>query len=472
MRAADNVAADGQHSKGNEMRIVVVGAGVVGSHVAERLSGEGHDISIVDADADLVHRLGERMDVMAVAGDAGLPSVLRNAGVEEADLLIAVTQHDTTNLLVSLMASKMGAKKRIVRVRANELSSSDSVLSKDDVGADYLINSQKTTLDLLERLVRNPGATDVWEFADGELLLWGYDISDESPLINMKLKDLAENYQDLDALIVAIARPDGIVIPTGDDVLLAHDNIYAFIKKTATDQFRRIVHPEKENIHKVVISGATRLGIALAERLESSTRSVVLVDPSRDAAEHASRELRKTMVLCGDISEPGFCDEAGLDDIDYFLALTDDDQANLVNSLLVRKRGGRRIGILAQQPQFMPILQSLDIDVVVNPRLLIVSSILRHIRKGRILQVSAIGETGAEAREYLAGKGSSVVGRPIKALGVPRGAILGALFRGDTFVIPRGDTVIEPDDRIVIFALPEAIEKVERLFARTGIFKK
>ena len=250
------------------MRIVVVGAGIVGSHVAERLSGEGHDITVIDNDAELIRHLGDRLDVLAIHGDAVKPSVLSRAGTPDADLLISVTEQDSTNLLVSLIASKMGARKCIVRVRSSELTDPDSVLDRQDVGADFLINSMQTTLNLLERIVRNPGATDVWEFAEGELLLWGYVVSPKSPLVGVKLRELRKNYEGIEALIVAIARPDGIVIPTGDDSLLAGDNIYVFIRKKATGKFRRIVHPEKEDVDKLVITGASQIAIELAKRVD------------------------------------------------------------------------------------------------------------------------------------------------------------------------------------------------------------
>ncbi|MEE8143452.1 MAG: Trk system potassium transporter TrkA [Planctomycetota bacterium] len=456
------------------MRIVLVGAGVVGFHLAQQLSGEGHDISVVDSEPGLVRLIDEKMDVLAIAGDASTPSVLRRAGVAEADLVIAVTNLDATNLVVSLLARKMGAKKSIVRVRNSEYTGSNAVLTEEDLGTDLLVNPIETTAKVLERLVRNPGATDVAEFAGGDLLLWGFILASSSPLVGVPLKELRRSYgPQLDALIVAIARPDGtLVIPGGNDVLLAGDNIYVFIRRQATGEFRRLVSPGEKRVTQLVIAGASQLGIEVARRLEGRGRNLILVDPDRDAAERASEKLGRTVVLCGDIVDPYFCQEYNLHSADYFLALADDDQTNLMNGLMVRKEGVRRMAVLAQHPQYLPVLRSLDVGVVVTPRLLTVSAILGHIRRGRILQVSRVGESGAEAREYIATQASPLVGKPLKDVGMPRGAIIGAVFRKETFMIPGGDTTIQAGDHVIIFALPEAMGTIESLFAKRKLFQK
>ena len=450
------------------MRIILVGAGVVGFHLAERLSVEGHDISVIDASAELVRRIDEKMNVLAVHGDASSPSVLRRAGTEGADLVIAVTDRDNTNLIVSLIAHKMGARKVVVRLRNPELSDPESVLSLEDIGADFVINPIATTADLLERIVHNPGAFDVAEFADGELLLWGYEVSTESPLAGLKLNQLREKYQaTINALIVAISRPDGeLVIPRGDDELRPGDHIYVFIHRKAIGAFRALIHPEEEKIERVVIEGATRLGIAVAKRLESRVKSLVMIVRDRERAELASEVLSSTLVLHGDIVDSDFARDNNLEDADFFLALTGDDQTNLMHALLIRKLGVRRIVVQAQEPAYLPVLNTLDIGVVVTPRLLTVNAILRHIRRGKVLQVSQIGESGAEAREYLVPAESKVAGTILSELKIPRGSIVGAIQRSEQVLIPEGRTEIRVGDHVVIFALPEAVAAVEKLFSK------
>jgi len=447
------------------MRIIIVGAGVVGYHLAERLSVEGHDISVVDARPELVRRIDEKMNVLAIAGNASTPTVLQRAKAENADLVIAVTNHDNTNLVVSLLAHRMGARKVVLRLRDDELSAPDSILPPADIGADFVINPIATTADLLERLVKNPGALDVAEFADGKLLLWGYEISRESTLCGKSLRDLHLEHGKF--LIVAIARPNGtLVIPRGDDELRAHDHVYAFIQRKDYSAFRDLVHPEKEPVERVVIEGCTRLGVALARRLETRFRSVVMVDKDLERAEAASESLDKALVLHGDIADPDFTEQNNIGNADFYLALTGDDQTNLMHALLIQKLGVHRIAVQAQEPAYLPVLNTLDLGVVVTPRLLTVNAILRHIRRGRVLQVSQIGESGAEAREYLIGESSEVAGRTVKEISMPKGSLVGSILRSDLVVTPRGDTPILPGDHVIIFALPEAVSKVEKLFSR------
>jgi len=290
------------------MRIVIVGAGVVGFHLAEQLTDEGHDVSVVDNDVDLVQRLDEKLDVLAVAGDAATPSVLMRANVEGASLVVAVTDRDSTNVVVSLIARKLGAEKRIVRVRNSEFTDEDGVLSIEDLGADVLINSLDITAHLLTRLVRNPGSTDFARFADGDLSLWGYTISPESRLDGIQLKELREKSDDLHALVAGIARPDGsFVIPGGETELHAGDNIYVFIHRKTTKQFRERAGPERQRVSRLLISGASQLAIDVALRLESRVKNITLIESDRELAEHASKKLKKTLVLCGEVGDPDLC---------------------------------------------------------------------------------------------------------------------------------------------------------------------
>ncbi len=455
------------------MRIVIVGAGVVGFHLAEQLTEEGHDISVVDSDPELVARLDEKLDVLAVSGDAETPSILKRAGVEGAALVVAVTDRDGTNIVVSLIARKLGAEKRIVRVRNSEFTEAGGVLSKEDLGADVVINSIDTTAHLLTRLVRNPGATDYARFAEGDLSLWGFTISEKSPLNGIRLKGLPSLSENLHALIAGISRHDGTyVIPDGDTELHSGDNIYVFIHRGSTKEFRALAGPERHRVTRLLISGASQLAIDVALRLESRVKSITLIEPDRELAESASRQLKKTLVLCGEVGDPDLCKEYSFGDVDYYLALDDNDETNLMNAMLLKKEGVEQIAILAQEPRYLPILRSLDLGVIVNPRLLTVSAILRHIRRGSIFQVSRLGESGAEAREYAIVKNSPMIGRDLKSITFPTGTILGAIYRKDQYMIPTGDSVLEADDHVVIFALPSAMDSVEKLFSKRKLFSK
>ncbi|MEC9476982.1 MAG: Trk system potassium transporter TrkA [Planctomycetota bacterium] len=448
------------------MRIVVVGAGVVGFHLAERLSVEGHRITIIDADQDLVHRIDERLNVQAILGNAASPRILRKAKADSADLVIAVTDRDETNIVVSLLAKNLGAKKVVVRLRNAELSSKASPLSPETFGADLVVNPVDATAEMLRRLVRNPGAFDVSDFADGEMLLWGYQVEENSPLDGIVLKNLRQRYDRIPGLIVAISRDGDLMIPRGDDQLICGDHIYVFLPRNKTADFRAIVHPEVEKVEQVFIAGATRLGKEVARRLESDVKSIVLVEKDRKRAEKASEELEKTLVLHGDFTDADFVKENRIGDADYFLSLESSDAENLTNAMLVNKLGVRRILIRSEQEQFQPVLRQAAVGEVVNPRRTTVSSILRDIRRGRVVAVSQVGESGAEAREYEVTEDQAVCGKKIQDLHLPKDSIIGAIQRGDDIFTAGGDSVIAEGDHVVIFALPEAVDAIEKVFTR------
>jgi len=448
------------------MRIVVVGAGVVGSHLAERLSAEGHKITIVDADLALVHRIDDRLNVQAIHGNAASPRSLRKAKADSADLVIAVTDRDETNIVVSLLAKSLGAKKVVVRLRNLELSSSASPLLPEAYGADLIINPVDATAEKLLRLVQNPGAFDVFDFADGEMVLWGYQISQGSPLDGVVLKDLRKRYDRIPGLIVAISREAGLVIPTGDDELRDGDQIYVLLPKAKTEEFKAIAHPEAESVDQVVIVGATQLGLEVARRLEGVVKSIILVEKDRNTAEKASETLERTLVLHGNIADPDFAAENRIGDADFFLSLENGDAENLTNALLVNKLGVRRILIRTEQPQFLPILKQAAVGEAVNPRRITVSAIMRELRRGHVIAVSQVGDSGAEAREYEVTADQAVCGKKIMDLHLPKDSIIGAIQRGDEIFTAGGDSVILEGDHVIIFALPEAVNAIEKVFTR------
>ncbi len=456
------------------MQIVVIGAGVVGFHLAQELSKEGHDVAVVDSNIDLIQKIEEKLDVLAICGDASLPSVAHKANMARADLVIAVTDSDTTNLLVSLIARKLGSARNSIRVRNREFSSKDALLTAEDLGADMILNPIEITTHLLERLIRNPGATDVAEFANGELCLWGFQVTEESPLVGIPLKDLKDTFgKGLAALIVAISKADGtVVIPKGDDQLELKDHIYVFIHRKSTGDFRKLLYPSNPKLDRIVIAGASRFGVELAQRLQGRVKNLFLVEADREKAEAAGELLPKTSVLCGDPCDESFAKDYGFDKPDYFLCLKEDDQSNLMNGLLMQKQGAKRTAVLAQHPQYLDLLHTLEFDAVVNPRLLTVNEILTQILSGRIEHITRLGDSGAEAREYVVTEKSPLVDKPLKDVGMPSGALACAIFHGDNFRLPDGNSVAKAGDHMVVMALPEAVESVDRLFNKRKLFNK
>ncbi len=455
-----------KQGSGDHMRIIVVGAGVVGFHLAQRLSTEGHRITIIDANQDLIHRIDERLNVQAILGNAVSPRILRKAKAESADLVIAVTDRDETNIVVCLLAKSLGASKVVVRLRNAELSSDASPLLPEVYGADLVVNPLDATAEKIRRLVRNPGAFDVADFADGEMLLWGYQIEKGTPLDGIVLKELRQRYDRIPGLIVAISRKGELMIPRGDDQLMGGDHIYVFLPRNETAEFRAIAHPEVEKVEQVFIAGATRLGVEVARRLEGDIKSIVLVEKDRKLAEKASEELKKTLVLHGNFTDSDFVTENRIEDADYFLSLENEDAENLTNAMLVNKLGVRRILFRSEQDQFQPVLEQAAVGEAVNPRRTTVSSILRGIRRGRVVAVSQVGESGAEAREYEVTEDQAVCGKKISDLHLPKDSIIGAIQRGEEIFTAGGDSVIQAGDHVIIFVLPDAVSAIEKVFTR------
>ncbi|MBL6914592.1 MAG: Trk system potassium transporter TrkA [Planctomycetes bacterium] len=454
------------------MRIVVVGAGVVGFHLAEKLSDDHHKITIIDSNSELIQRIDERLNVQAILGNAASPRVLRKAKIGAADLVIAVTDRDETNITVSLLAKHLGAKKIVVRLRNAELSADKELMEL--YGAQATVNPVIVTAEKIQRLIHNPGSFDVSSFADGKLDLWGYEISKGSPLDGVILKDLKKRFDKLPGLIVAIFRDGEQSIARGDDDLRAEDHIYVLMPEEELKNFRKFVHPESERVEKVVIAGATRLGLEVARRVEQNpqkVRSLIVVEKDRARAEKAAEELNKALVLHGSVTDTSFVSENEIADADYFLSLESDDAENLTNAMLIKKQGVRRVLVRSENDQFLPVFQQTNFGEVVNPRRVTVSDILRVIRRGGVVAVSQVGALGAEAREYEVTESQAVCGKKISDLNLPQDSIIGAIRRTDEnggveIFTAVGDTKILADDHVIIFALPAAVSEIEKVFTR------
>ena len=305
------------------------------------------------------------------------------------------------------------------------------------------------------------------------MFLWGYVISKGSSLDGIVLKDLRKHHDPKKlGLIVAIFRGDDLMIPRGDDRLIAGDHIYVLMPESQFEHFRELVHPETENVDKVVISGATRLGLEVARRLEEvrSIRTLVMVEKDRQLAEKAADQLTRTLVLHGNITDRDFVTENEIGQANYFLALGTDDTDNLTNAMLIRKAGVRRVLVRSENDQFLPVFQQTNFGEVINPRRVTVSDILRVIRRGNVVRISQVGTSGAEVREYEVTENQLVVGKKIRDLKLPKASIIGAIQRknedGEEIRTAGGDTEILAGDHVIIFALPEAVEAIEKLFTR------
>jgi len=452
------------------MNILVVGAGVVGESLAEQLSIEGHRVSMIDRDRHKIKKLGEKLDVLTVHGNAGMPSVLNRAGIRDAQMVIAVTDIDEVNLVVGMLASKMGVKHRIVRIRNQEYLENDCVIPLHELGIDHVINPDPAIVNALARMIEIPGSSDFATLAGGQVLMLGFDIAGDSPLVGRTMAELRE-VGKLDAfLILYITRGDDVLVPKGQDKIEPGDNIHLLVSSRTVEFVAPFIHKTPRKMDHVIIAGASRVGLQLAEQVQGKVEKVFLIEPDGESAYEAGERLTDTTVLKGDETDLDVLEEAALDECDLFCAVSDDDQRNMMSALLAKKHSTTAAAVLVHQPEYVPVMDSLGIEIVLNPRLVTVGEILMHVRRGHIHSVTRLAESRAELLEMEAPEKSPAVKKKLRELDFPSNALLGAIVRDGKMQIPTGNTQVKPGDTVVVFALPDAIPKIEKLFSRRRWF--
>ncbi|PIQ96799.1 MAG: Trk system potassium transporter TrkA [Nitrospinae bacterium CG11_big_fil_rev_8_21_14_0_20_56_8] len=450
------------------MRILIVGAGVVGNNLAQELSKEGHDIAIVDEDASKTRRITETLDVMAINGNACLPSVLLRAGIQKMEMVIAVTDKDEINILVCILAAKFNVGKRFARLRTMEFTGNGQVLKASDVYIDQAINPGQIIIDTIVKILGTPGAVSVAEFAEGDVLLREFDVPDNAPLAGKKIGDLS-GISELDAIsFLAIVREGVVILPKPEDEIRPGDSIYTLLDKEFLPFLLPMLNKKVDEVQKIVLFGANQISINLAKRLENKIRDLSIIEPSRERATEAAEVLSRTVVHNGSGTDMDLFNDINMSDVDFFMSLSDDDENNILAALLAKKHGAKKGLVITNDPEYLPILDSIGMDITINPRLITVSSILKHLRKGRVISVFRMIEQ-AEVMEVVVESGSHIAQKPFSKLKFPDDAKLGAVIRKGEMLIPSTDPVFEEGDSVIIIALPKAIEKIEKLFGRKKI---
>ena len=448
------------------LNTVIVGAGVVGVALAEQLSQEGHAVGVVDKDQQKIDEINDKLDVLGVCGEAGSIDALSRAGIKTAEMVIAVTDVDEVNLVVGMLSSRLGVRHRIVRIRNREYVHEDSLLALGELGIEHVINPEPAIVQALQGMIDIPGTTDFSVLADGEVLMLGFDIHEDSPAAGHSLMELKE-VGDLDAfLFLSITRGDEILVPGGNDRILPGDNVHVLVSSDMVKFLLPVIHQRPVKYDEVIISGASRIGMQLAETLQGKVSRVFLIEPDERLARDAARKLPKVTVFHGDPTDLALLNEADLERCDLFCALSDDDQRNMLSALLVKKHSGTLTAVLVHQPEYVSVMHSLGVYIVINPRLVTVGEILMHIRRGHIHSVTRLAEGHAEIIEMEVPEDSPVCKAPLKDLRFPDNALVGAVVREGIMRIPSGDTQCKPGDVVLIFALPSAIARIEKLFTR------
>ena len=448
------------------MKVLIVGAGAVGFNIANQLSQEGHDISVVEENPELVQKITEKLDVFVVAGNGSSPSVLETAGARDAHMVLAVTNSDEVNIIVCILANQYGCKIKIARIRNNELTSKNSLLKGNGFCVDHMINTEQILVDSLIKIIETPGATFAIDFPIGDILLRGFHVPEDAPIAGKKFSEL-EGIEYTDSfLIVSVQRNGEMIIPTSETEILPDDDIFVLVSKMGLPYFLPMVNRRADEVERVIIYRTSRTGIQLAKRLEDSSINVTMIEPKKEKAEMAAAELEDTIVLHGDATDIDLLKEATIEDTDFFIALSEDAQTNLLTSLLAKKHGAKKTIVLTNEPALVPIINQVNVDVVVNPRLITASAILQHVRRGQILSIAKLGDSEAEAIELVAEEGSEIVKKQLNKIRFPKRSTLGAIVRNGTMLLPKGVKAINPGDSVIVFTLPDAIEKVQALFSK------
>ncbi|MFG1344462.1 Trk system potassium transporter TrkA [Xanthobacter autotrophicus DSM 431] len=451
------------------MKVVICGAGQVGFGIAERLAGEQNDVSIIDTSARRIQVVTEQLDVRGVVGQGSHPDVLAKAGIEAADMLIAVTLHDEVNMVACQVGHALfNVPTKVARIRAQTYLAPEwrDLFSRDQLPIDVVISPEIEVGEMVLRRLSLPGATDTVTFADGAVVVVGALCGEDCPVVNTPLSQLTQLFPDMPATIVAVSRGGRTLVPRSTEQLQVGDIVY-FVARA--DQVRRglslLGHDEVPG-QRIVIAGGGNIGYYVASELEkrNAAARVKLIEANRDRAQAIAEVLSRTVVLSGDALERAILDEAGVSEADTMIALTNDDRINILSCLLSRQIGAKRILSLLNEQGYATFARGLGIDAHVNPRQITVSKVLQHVRRGRIRGVHALLDGSGEMIEAEALETSPLVGKPLKDLDLLEGLRIGAIVRNGQVLLPRGDTVVRAHDRVVLFALNDRIKRVEQLF--------
>jgi trk system potassium uptake protein len=450
------------------MKVIICGAGQVGWQIARHLSGEKNDVTIVDSNADLVRRAAETLDVRGIAGFASYPDVLERAGARDADMIIAATQSDEVNMVTCQVAHAIfGITRKIARLRAGAyLAPAYSDLFADShLPIDVIISPEQEVAEAALQRLAAPATFDTESFMGGKAQLLGLVLDEDCPVVNTPLRQLSELFSTLRAIVVGVRREGRLFAPEPGDQLYAGDSIYVFSHTEDVTRTLEIFGKSTRKQERIVIVGAGNVGLAVARTLEARSERVraKLIDRDRAQAERAADALERTVVLHGDGLDIELLTEAGIDRADAVLAVTDDDKTNLLVAVRGKQAGCRMSIALVNDPTLVPLMGALDIDAYINPRATTVSSILRHIRHGKVRAIYSLGDAEAEMIEAQVLSTSPLAGRLVRDIEFPEGVLVGAVMKGDKVMKPTGDLRIAENDVIALFAMAKDVPEVERL---------
>lgn len=445
------------------MKIVIAGAGDVGFHLATLLAIENQDIILIDNDQEVLDYAGTHLDVLTVRGDATSMAVLNQAFVPTADLFLAVTTSEKTNMMSAIIAKKLGCRSVIARVDNEEYMCDEHMGTICSLGIDQIISPRQLASEEISRLIKQCSFTDIFEFENGKLSLLGITLDDDSPLVGVRLSDIGHLEAKVDLHPIAILRGHTTIIPRGFTQLQRADHIYFITRPEKQGLVEAFVGKKQRKVKSIMILGGTDLGISTA-RLLQDDYNVTIVEEKKARCQHINEQLDNVLVIKGDYSNIDLLKEEGLDKMDAFIALTGNSETNIISCLTARNYGVYKTIAQVENKEYIHISQNIGVDTLINKKLLAANKIFRHVRKGNIEAITTLHGVDAEVIEYVIQKTNQLTKKKVKDLHFPDTALIGGVIRGSETLIPNGNTQLQIGDKVIVFALPLAIKRLEELF--------
>ena len=446
------------------MKVLIVGAGEVGFHLAQRLSEENQDVVLIEADPERAHFAGQQLDVLTVVGNGASLSVLEAAGVRGARMLLAVTSQDEVNLIASLAAKRLGVEYTIARISNPDYYQQGSVLSREQMGIDLMINPERECAWETYQILQSAAATDVAQFASGRVQLIGLTVKPGAPVAGKTLSEIGTDLAQGHYVTAAIVRDGVTTIPKGDDRMLAGDQVYLLSPTQHVQGIPPLAGYDRFRLQRVMIAGGSAEGEFLAEVLHEHGIETTILDRDRRRCVELAERLPRSLVLHADATDMELLEMEGVAGIDAFVAATGHDEVNMLSSLLAKSLGARKVVSLINKFEYLRLVPRVGVDASVSPRMSTVNAILRYVRRGRVMAVASLPGIDAEAIEFRVDTGTRVVGQTIRDMDIPKGCLIAIIVRGQEIIMPRGGDRIEAGDEVIAFALPEAIAEVQELF--------
>jgi trk system potassium uptake protein TrkA len=453
-------------ARGILLKIIIVGAGEVGFHIASHLALENKDVVVIDKNPDAIRRISDHLDVQVVNGSGSSPVVLEEAGIQNAEIILGVTNSDETNLVACLVADILSpSTKKLARLRDADFDAYHNNFHEHAPHIDTIINPDTEVVKTIYRMMSVPGAVDVGEFADGRIKLVGVNLEEDSRLAGVRLLNLPDIIGKARPLIAAVVRENELIIPRGHDRLKAGDLVYFISEADKLLDTLSVFNKYDQPVNRALIVGGGRIGFRLARLLEENSIYCKIVERNADRCTYLAERLNKAIVLCGDGSDQGLLAEENIQDMDVVITLTKDEETNILASLLAKRMGARNSITRISKFSYFPLMDAIGIEQVVSPRLSAINTILQHIRRGKVLSAISLKGEQAEVIEAVALETSDIVEKPLRNISFPKGAMVAGIISKQTIIIPTGDSVIRPDDRVIILARKEAIPKIEKILA-------